>query len=86
MLEGSAHAEQALTAVGEILAAEGKSAAIVIVGGAALNLLGVVDRATRDVDVMALAEPSDTEHPKLSEPGEDLPSIYPGQFVSPPKR
>lgn len=49
--------ERALRAVGELLAAERVSAGIVIVGGAALNLIGVVHRATRDVDVLALAQP-----------------------------
>ncbi len=47
--------ERALAAVGDLLAAEGHTAAIVIVGGAALNLLGVVARSTRDVDVLAVA-------------------------------
>lgn len=50
--------ERALTAVGELLAAEGQTAAVVIVGGAALNLLGIVRRATRDVDVLAVADSS----------------------------
>ena len=62
MLEGSAHAEQALTAVGEILAAEGKSAAIVIVGGAALNLLGVVDRATPLAHRSRVVDPGAIDH------------------------
>jgi hypothetical protein len=42
--------------VGELLAAEGESYAIVIVGGAALNLLGVVSRTTNDVDIIAFGE------------------------------
>ena len=33
----------------------GQRVGIVVLGGAALNLLGVVDRPTRDVDVLALA-------------------------------
>jgi hypothetical protein len=49
--------ERALTAVGELLDAQGERAHIVILGGAALNLLGVVRRATRDVDVLAIARP-----------------------------
>lgn len=40
--------------VGELLQADGESASIVIIGGAALNLLGVVSRTTRDVDVVAM--------------------------------
>src|SRR5687767_12490362 len=44
----------ALSLLGEHLAAEGASYSIVVVGGAALNLLGVVNRTTRDVDVLAM--------------------------------
>jgi hypothetical protein len=47
MLPGRSGTDQALGAVGDILQAEGHAAAIVIVGGAALNLSGVADRATR---------------------------------------
>lgn len=45
--------ERALRATGEILAHRGQSAAIVVIGGTALNLLHVIERATRDVDVIA---------------------------------
>lgn len=45
--------ETALSAVGELLDAAKQPAAVVIVGGAALNLLGFVSRTTRDVDVIA---------------------------------
>lgn len=45
----------ALRAVGELLAADEEHAAIVVVGGATLNLLGLVQRATSDVDVIARA-------------------------------
>jgi hypothetical protein len=44
-----------LQRVGEILQDGGKELGIVIVGGAALNLLGVIRRTTVDVDVIALA-------------------------------
>ena len=47
--------ERALHALGDLLAARGERFGIVVLGGAALNLLGVVERATRDVDVVALA-------------------------------
>jgi len=47
---------RALDAVGELLEEEGEEVAIVVVGGTALNLLGVVERATFDVDVIARAE------------------------------
>jgi len=47
--------ERALTALGEQLSAESVELRIVVVGGAALNLLGIVRRTTRDEDVIALA-------------------------------
>jgi hypothetical protein len=43
--------ERALSAVGELLSVEGKRVHVVIVGGAALNLLRIVQRSTRDVDL-----------------------------------
>ncbi len=45
--------DRALRATGELLERRGERAAIVVVGGTALNLLRVVDRVTRDVDVIA---------------------------------
>jgi hypothetical protein len=51
--------ERALAAVGELLAADGHEIRIVVVGGAALYLLGVVQRATEDVDVIALGRTAD---------------------------
>jgi hypothetical protein len=47
--------EEALNAVGELLAAVGERHAIVVVGGATMNLLGLVRRSTSDVDVIARA-------------------------------
>lgn len=44
---------EALSAVGALLAAEGAQEAIVVVGGASLSLLGLVERTTQDVDVIA---------------------------------
>ncbi len=46
--------ERVLTAVGELLAADGERASVVVIGGGALQLLGVIDRATRDVDIVAV--------------------------------
>jgi len=43
-----------LRAAGDLLQRWGETAAVVVVGGTALNLLGIVERATRDVDVIAL--------------------------------
>ena len=73
LLHGSTETEQALKAVGEILEARGHAYAVVMVGGAALNLLGVVDRPTRDVDIMAFGEPPTDPSPKLIAPPQDLP-------------
>ena len=60
--------ERALTALGELLAADGESARLVAVGGAALRLLGLVDRTTTDVDVIARVPSSargrEVEHPE----------------------
>lgn len=47
--------EAALTAAGELLRANGDEVAIVVVGGATMNLLGLVHRSTSDVDVIARA-------------------------------
>lgn len=73
LFAGSTEIEKALQAVGELLTAEGRTIGIVVVGGAALNLLGVVERTTRDVDVLALAAPSESDWPMLVEPPEQLP-------------
>ena len=70
-LAGTKDIEQALQAVGELVAAAGESYSIVILGGAALNLLGVIERATRDVDILAFA--SDPDGPDR------------GELVTPPK-
>ncbi len=73
MISNSTDVERALDAVGQILRAEGFEFAVVVIGGAALQLLGVVQRATRDVDVVALAEPPDANRPRLRDPGDELP-------------
>ena len=73
-LQGRADIEQALQAVGELVAAEGESYAIAILGGAALSLLGIVDRATRDVDIVAFAADSgSTKAPDLVMPPKPMP-------------
>src|SRR5579862_6924549 len=48
--------ETALQRVAELLAFAGERYAIVVIGGAALNLLGIVDRPTVDVDILAFRE------------------------------
>jgi hypothetical protein len=46
--------ERGLAAAGELLAADGVEVGVVVVGGTALNLLGIVKRTTSDVDVLAV--------------------------------
>lgn len=46
----------ALRALGELLSADGIGASILVVGGASLNLRGMIERATTDVDVIARVE------------------------------
>lgn len=53
---GPRELREALSAVGLALAARGQRYEIVIVGGSALALRGIVDRPTRDVDVVGLRE------------------------------
>jgi hypothetical protein len=47
---------RALEALGELLAARGQSYNCVVAGGASLAALGVLDRVTGDVDVMAVRD------------------------------
>lgn len=65
---GAIPLERALTALGELLAADGEDARLVAVGGAALRLLGLVDRTTTDVDVIArvpvAASGRNVQHPE----------------------
>jgi Nucleotidyltransferase of unknown function (DUF6036) len=53
LLGNDAAIASALTAVGELLAADGEAYAIVIIGGATLILMRIVRRATRDIDMLA---------------------------------
>jgi len=52
----SARLEAALTLLGETLAHRRQGVELVVLGGSGLRLLGVVQRATHDVDVVALLE------------------------------
>jgi hypothetical protein len=65
--------DQALRATGELLARRGQTAAVVVVGGTALNLLRVVERVTRDVDVIATATLQPEGSPTGIQPPEPLP-------------
>lgn len=69
LFAGRAAIERALSAVGERLAHANAPCSIVVVGGAAINLLRIVDRPTRDVDVLASAGPA----AKRIEPPNPLP-------------
>ncbi len=61
----------ALSRVGDLLADEGQTVAIAIIGGAALLLSGLVKRATQDVDVLALRDPG--PRGELRRPPDPLP-------------
>ena len=50
-LSGRTALVEALEAVGERLAYDGVTCTLVVAGGAALNLLRIVDRPTNDVDL-----------------------------------
>ena len=63
----------ALEAVGELLAASKQRVSIVVIGAAALHLLGVIDRATRDVDIVAFTESPGQLH-NLTRPPQPLPA------------
>jgi len=65
--------EELLGAVGEHLAAAGESAAIVVVGGGALSVMGWVERTTNDIDVIARA--SRQEGRWVVRPPEPLPDV-----------
>ena len=52
-------ADEALTALGELLAQSGERFELVVIGGAGLLALGLIDRSTRDVDVVALRRGAD---------------------------
>jgi hypothetical protein len=60
--------EDALRALGEVLASEGREARLVVVGGASLNLLGLIARTTADIDVIATAVTDESGAIGLAEP------------------
>lgn len=60
-------ADELLQALGEQLAAAGQPFEIVVIGGSGLLALGLVERTTRDVDIVALRIDSELE------PAEPLP-------------
>ncbi len=52
----ASRADELLRALAEQLAAAGESYELAVIGGSALLALGLIDRPTRDVDVVALRE------------------------------
>jgi hypothetical protein len=54
---GAERADELLGALGEQLAAADQQFDLVVIGGSALLALGLVERTTRDVDVLAIAGP-----------------------------
>jgi len=55
-ISGAAVADELLNALAEQLASLGAAYEIIVIGGSALLALGLVDRPTKDVDVVALSE------------------------------
>jgi hypothetical protein len=49
--------EEALAALGELLAERGEPCELLVVGGGSLLLLGLVDRPTADIDIVGQATP-----------------------------
>ena len=64
---------EALAAVGSLIAADGDQVTIVVVGGASLNLLGLVERTTQDVDVIARTGNADSADALI--PPDPLPPV-----------
>lgn len=62
---GTSDVEEALRLVGQLLEAGGHQYAVTILGGAALNILGVVERSTLDVDILAFATPATDGPPEI---------------------
>ncbi len=54
-------ADRLLVALGEHLAARGERFELVVIGGSALLALGLIDRTTRDVDIVALRSGEDLD-------------------------
>jgi len=70
---GESDIENALQKVGELLTLQAETYAIVVLGGAALNLLGIVERVTTDVDILAFARQDGGTTARLEEPPDPMP-------------
>ncbi len=75
ILEGAEGIGQALRRVGELVQARGERFHIVVIGGAAVNLLGFVSRATTDVDILAFGRSDASGSIRLVPPDTPLPQI-----------
>src|SRR5690349_3284236 len=53
-IKSSSSVDRLLSALGEQLAAAGERYELVVIGGSGLLALGIIERATRDIDVVAL--------------------------------
>ena len=73
-LSSASEIEVALRRVGDLLEARGRQYQIVVIGGAAVNLLGFVSRATTDVDILAFARIDAAGRHRLRPPDEPLPT------------
>lgn len=56
--------DQLLRALGEQLAASGERHELVVIGGSGLLALGVIERSTRDIDIVALRADGDLDSAK----------------------
>ena len=65
--------DRVLAAVGDLLEARGEQVGIVVVGGASLNLLGLLERTTSDVDVIAQVHVSEEADERTLAPAEPIP-------------
>ncbi len=69
--------EQALSTLGDVLESRGVACEVVVVGGGALQLLGLITRPTKDLDVVALVrdgklEGADPFPPDLARARDDV--------------
>jgi len=70
---GSGELKNVFSAVGELLEAQEERVGIVVVGGASLNLRGVVERTTGDVDVIATLHSPEGESDVVRAPPDPMP-------------
>jgi hypothetical protein len=78
-------ADLLLGALGEQLAARGERFELVVIGGSALLALGLVERTTKDIDIVALRSDEDLEYAKpLPEGLQEACSLVARDFSLPP--